>query len=74
MGRSVPVVAAAGGHSLLVGVGTSCYYIECEEFEGLSCSGIGLLVLRSLQRVQCQLQGRLRIIRYPTLSSSVGSS
>ncbi len=41
VGRSAPVVAAVGGHSLLAGEETS----DCSvEYEGYSCSEIVLLV------------------------------
>ncbi len=41
VGRSAPVVAAVGGHSLLAGEETS----DCSvEYEGYSCNEIELLV------------------------------
>ncbi len=69
-GRSVPVVAAVGGHSLLAGEGTSDSSVE---YEGYSCSEIGLLVRQPLRRALCRLQGKLLIKEYRVSSSSVGS-
>ncbi len=66
----MPVVAAAGGHSLPVEVETSDCSVEYEEY---SCNEIELLVQQPLQRALCRLQGRLLTIKYQVSPSSVGS-
>ncbi len=66
----MPVVAAAGGHSLLVGGETNDCFVE---YKGLSCNEIKRLVQQQPQRVLCQLPGKLQIIESQVLPSSVGS-